>query len=126
MPLYLKIISLLFGIAFFAVFFNLIKRKSVKPFYITLWLIVSVFMISIVVFEGAYKSIATVIGLTDASFLIIVFLISFLLVYVLYLSVRISELSDRIQELISFTGILENKIREDNNRNQKLNLDEDC
>lgn len=68
-------------------------------------------MFSVVVFEKLYKWVATTIGLTDASFLIIIALISFLMVYVLYLSVKISEMSDRIQELISFTSILENKIR---------------
>lgn len=82
-----------------------------KTFYSTLWLLVSVFMLSLVVFESFYKGIATILGISDASFLIIVSLISFLLIYVLYLSVKISEMSDRIQELISFTSILENKIR---------------
>ena len=118
MPLYLKIISLLFGLFFFLIFINLVKKKSIKPFFITLWLLVSIFMLSIVIFEGFYKSIATALGLTDASFLIIVALISFLLIYVLYLSIKISEMSDRFQELISYTSILENNIRKkDSNEN---------
>ncbi|MFW5879270.1 MAG: DUF2304 domain-containing protein [bacterium] len=111
MPLYLKIVSLLFGLFFLMVFFNLVKKKSVKPFYTTLWLLVSLFMLSVVIFESFYKGIATKLGLTDASFLIIVALISFLLVYVLYLSIKISEMSDRIQELISHASILEHEIR---------------
>lgn len=111
MPLYLKIISLVFGLFFFMIFINLVKKKSIKPFFTTLWLLVSLFMLSIVIFEGFYKAIATGLGLTDASFLIIVALISFLLVYVLYLSIKISEMSDRIQELISYTSILENRVR---------------
>lgn len=118
MPLYLKILSFLFGVIFFLIFINLVRKKSIKPFYATLWLVVSAFMLSVVIFEGFYKSIATAIGLTDASFLIIVALISFLLIYVLYLSIKISEMGDRIQELISYTSILENKIRKsDNNEN---------
>ena len=63
-----------------------------------------------------HKAIATTLGLTDASFLIIAALISFLLVYVLYISIKISEMSDRIQELISYTSILENKIRKSDNK----------
>lgn len=115
MPLYLKIVSALFAIIFFLTFISLVRKKSIKPFYSTLWLLVSLFMISVVVFEKLYKWIAVTIGLTDASFLIIIVLISFLMVYVLHLSIKISEMGDRIQELISFTSILDNKLRKFNN-----------
>ncbi|MFP4024607.1 MAG: DUF2304 domain-containing protein [Thiohalospira sp.] len=118
MSLYLKILALVFGIIFFSVFLSLIKKRSIKPFYTVLWLFISLFMISIVAFEKFYKSIANLLGITDASFLIIVGLISFLLIYVLYLSIKISELSDRIQELISHSSILDNEI-------QKMKNDQD-
>lgn len=111
MQLSLKLLTLLLGFVFLAAFILLVRKKNVKPFYSTLWLLVSVFMISLVVFEKFYKWIATSLGVTDASFLIIVGIISFLLIYVLYLSIKISQMSDRIQELISFTGILEHEIR---------------
>lgn len=107
----LKILILLFGIIFLIIFISLLRRRNVKPFYSTLWLLVSLFMISLVVFEKLYKWIATTLGITDASFLVIVGIISFLLVYVLHLSVKISQMSDRIQELISSNAILEHKLR---------------
>ena len=119
MPIYLRIISFIFAISFLFVFFILVRKKSVKPFYTALWLLVGLFMISVVIFENFYKRIATELGLTDASFLIIVGLISFLMIYVLYLSIKLSEMSDRIQELISFTSILENKIRKITNDKTK-------
>lgn len=112
MPFYLKLLSFVFAMSFLITFFTLIRKKTVKPFYSTSWLLISLFMISVVVFEGFYKWIATLLGLADASFLIIVSLISFLLIYVLYLSIKISEMGDRIQELISFTAILEKDLRE--------------
>ena len=118
MQLSLKILTLLLGLIFLWVFISLLRKKNIKPFYSTLWLLVSLFMISLVLFEGFYKQIATYLGITDASFMVIVSLISFLLLYVWHLSVKISEMSDRIQELISYTSILENKIRKaDNNKN---------
>ena len=118
MQLSLKIIALLFGLIFLIIFISLLRRKNVKPFYSTLWLIVSIFMISLVLFEKFYKWIATSLGITDASFLIIVGLISFLLAYVLHLSIKICQMSDRIQELISFNSILELEIRK---LNKKVN-----
>ncbi len=111
MQLSLKILILLFGLIFLVVFISLLRKKNVKPFYSTLWLLVSLFMISLVVFEKFYKWLATSMGISDASFLVIVSLISFLLIYVLYLSVKISDMSDKIQELISYTGIMEHEIR---------------
>ena len=98
MPLYLKIISLLFAGSFFSAFFILIRKKATKPFYSAIWFAVSVLMISVVVFESFYKWIANLLGLTDASFLIIMALISFLMIYVFHLSIKLSEMGDRIQE----------------------------
>jgi len=122
MALNFKILTLLFGIIFFMIFISAVRQKSFKTFYSTLWLLVSLFMFSLVVFEKAYKTIATLLGIRDASFLVIVSLIAFLLVYVLHLSEKVSIMSDRIQELISHNSILENeirKIKKKNNFNDK-------
>lgn len=111
MPQYIRILLSLFSIGFFSGFIILVRHKSVKPFYSFLWLTIALGMLSIVVFEKVYKALATLLGISDASFMVMVGLISFLLVYVFYLSIKISEMSDRIQELISFSAILEHDIR---------------
>jgi hypothetical protein len=113
MLLYTKVLTIIFSVTFFIFFINMLSKRSIKPFYSFLWLTISLLMFSVVIFEKFYKMIATTIGITDASFLIIVSVIFFLLIYVLYLSIKISEMSDRIQELISFTAILEKKVRDD-------------
>ncbi len=114
MRLSVKIVAFLLGILFFLVFFSLARKKNVKPFYSALWLFISGFMISLVIFEGFYKWIASLFGIYDATIMIIIALITFLLMYVLYLSLKISDLSDKIQELISMVAILEKKVRDDN------------
>jgi hypothetical protein len=111
MPIFIRVILSIFSISFFVGFVLLVRNKSVKPIYSFLWLMVALGMLSIVVFEKFYKAVATLLGITDASFMFIVGLISFLLVYVFYLSIKISEMSDRIQELISFSAMLEHDIR---------------
>jgi hypothetical protein len=112
MPLSLKILVVICAAAFFLTFLLLAKRGSVKPFYSALWLLISLLMLSVATFEKFYKSIADHLGIRDASFLIFVGAILFLLVYVLHLSVKISELSDRMQEVISSVAILDQRIRE--------------
>lgn len=114
MPIYIRLIAVILSIVFFIFFINLIRKRSIKPFYSFLWLTISLLMFSVVIFEKFYKSIATLIGITDASFLIIISVVFFLLIYVLYLTIKISEMSDKIQELISITAILEKKVRNDN------------
>lgn len=111
MPPNIRILLIIFSCAFFLGFIALIKHRSVKSFYSFLWLIVTLGMISIVIFEKFYKGLATMLGISDASFMIIVALIAFLMVYVFYLSVKTSEMNDRIQELISATAILEHDLR---------------
>ena len=117
MPLSIKLLVLVFGLVFLAIFISLLRKKSMKPFYSILWLLVAFFMLSLVVFEKFYKWIATTLGVYDATVLVIIGLILFLLMYVLHLSIKISEMSDRIQELISHTSILEHEIRKNNKKN---------
>lgn len=111
MSLFVKILALIFGILFFSIFITLVKKKSISPFYSTLWFFVSLFLLSFVLFENFYQKLAVFLRIENATFLIIVGLISFLLIYVLYLSIKISELSNKIQELISHSSILELEIR---------------
>ncbi|PKN75821.1 MAG: hypothetical protein CVU49_00165 [Candidatus Cloacimonetes bacterium HGW-Cloacimonetes-2] len=111
MPIFIRVLLAIFSVSFFVGFVLLVRNKSVKPIYSFLWLMVALGMLSIVVFEKFYKSIATLLGITDASFMVIVGLISFLLVYVFYISIKLSEMSDKIQELISFSSMLEHDIR---------------
>jgi hypothetical protein len=111
MPVSLKILVFLCSTAFFGTFLFLAKRGAVKPFYSTLWLLVSVLMLSLAILEKQYKSLADELGIRDASFLVFVGAILFMLVYILHLSLKISELSDRMQEIISNVSILEQRLR---------------
>jgi hypothetical protein len=120
MSLGIKILVLLFSILLFAVFISVARKRTMKTFYSTLWLMVAFFMLSLVIFERFYKWFATAIGISDASFFVIVSLIAFLLVYVLHLSEKVSEMSSRIQELISHHSILENEIRRLNNQQKNI------
>lgn len=106
MQLSVKILSLLCAFFFLTIFICLVRRKSIKPFYSFLWLLISVLMFCVVIFERFLKWVADLLHIVDASFLIIAGVIFFLLVYVLYLSIKLSEASDKIQELISHVAIL--------------------
>lgn len=66
-------------------------------------------MLSVLIFEGFFKKISDFLDVPDASFLIIVGVEFFLLLYVLYLSIKLSDVSDKLQELISYVAILDKR-----------------
>jgi len=113
MGIKIKIISLLLGLIFFYFIFRFVKKNTFRPSYAFLWILVSVFLLTIPILEPFYKWMAvTVIGISDARHIIYAGIIGFLLVYIFYLTIRISQMSDQIQELISYTAILEKRVRE--------------
>lgn len=112
-----KLLALAYGLVLFGAFIVMARNKSVKPFYTTLWLVVSLFMLSFVVFEDLYRRLASLLRVENATIFVIVGLISFLLIYVLHLSVKISEISNRMQELITQSAILERELRKLNETN---------
>lgn len=110
----IKLLSFIVGFIFFLFVLMHVKKNSFRPSYAVLWIIVSLFLISISVFESFYVWLTySVIGLTDARNIIYIGLIGFLLIYIFYLTAKISQMSDRIQELISFTAILKEKMDRD-------------
>ena len=113
MGIKIQIISLLLGVLFFYFVFRFVKRNTFRPSYAFMWILVALFLASIPLLEKFYKWIATyVIGISDARHIIYVVLIGFLLVYIFHLTIRISKMNDQIQELISFTAIMEKQINE--------------
>lgn len=111
MALIVKILALAYSAILLVFFFIMIRKKTVKPFYSTLWLVICLFMFSFVIFEKHYQKIAEALHIQNATLLVLVGLISFLMVYVLYISIKISEMSNKIQDLISHTSILEHELR---------------
>ena len=114
-----KTMALIYGLVLFGSFIIIVRKRTVKPVYSALWLIVSLFMLSFVIFENFYRHIADILQIENATFLIIVGLISFLMLYVFYLSLKISDLSNKFQELLSLIAILENEIRKIKTTDQK-------
>jgi hypothetical protein len=117
MGLKIQLIALTIGIIFFLGVLRYIKRNSFNPGQSVLWIILCLFFISIPLLEPLYKWIATnIIGISDARHIIYIFIIGFLLVYIFYLSSKVTKMSDQIQNLISFTAILEKEIRDKNGK----------
>jgi hypothetical protein len=110
----IQIISLLLGLVFLYFVFRFVKRNTFRPSYAFMWILIAIFLVSIPLLEKFYKWVAThVIGIGDARHIIYVVLIGFLLIYIFYITIRISRLNDQIQELISYTAIMQEQMEKD-------------
>lgn len=114
MGIKIKLLAFAIGIVFFSFILRNIKRNSMSPSYAVLWTAISLFLVSIPVFEPFYHWVASsLIGIVDARHVIYIVLIGFLLVYTFYLTIKISKMSDRIQWLISHTAVMETEREKD-------------
>jgi len=112
MGLKIQIIAFVIGVVFFVFILRSIKKNSFAPTISVLWILVAIFLLSIPIFQQFYQWITyNVIGIVDARHIIYIVLIGFLLIYNYYLSSKITLMNDQIKHLISFTAILENKIK---------------
>lgn len=115
MGLKVKLIALVVGLIYTFFVLRFVQRKSFRPGYAVLWLSIAFFLISIPVFESFYKWFTVkLVGIIDARHIIYISLIGFLLIFSFHLTIFISRLSDRVQELISYVAVLENKLKKFN------------
>ena len=107
----IKIIAFVIGLVFLWFVLVAIRRNHMPPFSAFLWILVSLFLLSIPLLEPFYKWVSvSIIGLNDARHVIYVVVIGFLMVCVFVLSVALSSLSGKVQSLISAVAILENRL----------------
>lgn len=112
MGLKIKLLALVIGIAFFFFVLRSIQRNTMRPAYAVLWTIMALFLVSVSVLEPFYQWLAgSVIGIVDARHVIYIVLIGFLMVYVFYLTQKLSRMSDQIQVLLSQLAIVEDELR---------------
>ncbi len=112
MNLKIRIFLLIAGLLFFFVTLKLIKNKELRPSFAILWFFISLILISLPIFNQVYKFIAfNILGFVDATNLVYIILIGFLLIYSLVLTIFLSRMSNRLLVLISFSAILEHELR---------------
>ncbi len=113
MGLKIKIISFVVGSVFFLFILFALKRNNISPLPTCLWIIISLFLLSVPILEPFYKWISvSIIGIQDARHIIYIAIIGFLMVYAFALELKVNRLSDRVQNLISHHAIIEHRLDE--------------
>lgn len=115
MNLNLQVLSFTLGVLFFLVILYNIKKRKLNPSYSVLWLLLSLFLILIPVFQSFIINTARFFGVYGEN-IVYISLIGFLLVYVLYITSKVVRLNNQVKELISQTAILEDEIKQIKNK----------
>jgi hypothetical protein len=112
MGIRVKVLLVVAGVIFALFVVRSIRSSSIRPTFAWLWIGIVCFLVSIPFFEAFYKWLSvSVLQVLDARHVIYMPLIGFLLLYVFYVTIVLSRLSDRVQELITHTAILEHQFR---------------
>jgi hypothetical protein len=113
MPLKLMILAFVVGLVFFLFVLSVLRSRAFRPSFAFLWLCISVFLLSVPLFEGFYRWLAiNVLGLDAATYLVFIAVIGFLMVYVFFMTIRMTQMADKVQALISYTAILEKELND--------------
>lgn len=113
MPFKLMILAFVVGLVFFLFVLSVLRSRAFRPSFAFLWLCMSVFLLSVPLFEGFYRWLAiNVLGLDAATYLVFIAVIGFLMVYAFFMTIRMTQMADKVQALISHTAILEKELND--------------
>ena len=108
MGIIIKIGTSLLGLLFLLIVIYFVRKGSLRPSYVILWIIISLFLLSLPLVENVYIYLSyNILGFQNATHVIYIILIGFLFVYSFYLTIKFNKISDQVQILISYTAILE-------------------
>ena len=116
----LQLIYIFVGLVFFFIIMYFIRGRKLNPSYTIFWFALAIFLISIPILQNVYVYISHQFFGFYAENLIYLILIGFLIIYVLFLTAKISKLNDQVKELITYTTILRSLI--DDKEEKKNNL----
>lgn len=99
------------SLIFVCLLHRLLKKNLMQASSVVFWIVFGIFIITIPLLFPLYKFVAlNLFGLADTTVLIFLIIISFLSFYMVYLSSKIKALTDKVQMLITYVAIMENKI----------------
>jgi len=117
--IFLSVVSVLFFIAIM----RFIRKNMLPPSSTLLWASIGIIFFSIPFLNKFYHFFAVeILGFEDATHLVYIFCIGFLMLYVLYLTVKLKLASDKIQILISQQAITEAEFDDRLNKIEKKKI----
>lgn len=127
MSLRIQIVCVIVAVLLLLIVFELVRRKKMAEEYSLFWLITCFSILLIAVWKGLLFRIAALLGIADATSLLLLVLAALFIIYSLHLSVRVTKLSQEYREVVQWLGLIRNRIntielkRLDESEKKKIN-----
>jgi len=111
-----KILSMVMGMFIIVIILFLIKKGRLREEYALLWLLTSVIIFLLAAFEPFLHFIMHIFKAVAATSVVFMFGIIFLLLMNLHFSISLSELNNKIKQLVQNVALLEAELKREKDR----------
>lgn len=115
MPIRQQITSIVFCIVFFIFIIELVRRRKLKEEYSFLWIMINIIFFLLILKIEILQMISRFFGIALTSSTLFFLGISFLLVYSIFISTKISTMTRQIKNLVQELSLL--KFEVENKKN---------
>ena len=106
MPLRQKIFAIIISIAILVAIIELVRRRKLREEYSFLWLVIGSLTFVLATWYGLLKAITKFIGAGFTSSTLFFFSIVFLMLMNLHFSIKISELTEKVKNLVQEIALM--------------------
>ena len=108
----LQIVAIVGAIGLLLFVLELVRRRALMERYALLWLLSSVVILALAIFDDALSVLARQLGIVSAPNALFFVALAFILLLLLHFSAAMSRLSDQSKVLAQRHAILEQRLRE--------------
>jgi hypothetical protein len=116
MDLHLRIVAVLATVGLLLIVLDLVRRRRLLERYALVWLGVTTLLILLSVWDGLLTGVASLIGILYPPSALFVVAFGFVIFLLLHFSVAVSRLADQSKVLAQQVGLLEERLRRQEER----------
>jgi hypothetical protein len=108
----LQIVAIAGAVGLLLVVLDMVRRRALMERYALLWLLSSIVILGLSVWEDALNTLAREVGIVSAPNALFFVAVGFILLLLLHFSAAVSRLTDQSKVLAQHQAMLERKVRE--------------
>jgi hypothetical protein len=122
MDLHLRLVAIASTIGLLFVVLDLVRRRRLLERYALVWLGVTALLLVLIVWSDLLLGVASMIGIAYPPSALFVIAFGFVIVLLLHFSVAVSRLHDQSKVLAQHLGLLEERLRRQEERSDVLRV----
>jgi hypothetical protein len=108
----LQIVAIVGAVGLLLIVLDMVRRRALMERYALLWLLASMVILGLAVWEDALNTIARQIGIVSAPNALFFVAVGFILILLLHFSAAVSRLTDQSKVLAQHQAMLEQQVRD--------------